>query len=323
MRFPFYFSYAGLASVHTKSSISLDSNSLQNGNTTNEMYILSAPTRSSSSLSAEVSSSLFELDSVEPNKNIRSKMPKDTQMNYRDTNRAADRNNNNNSKKFKITSSKRQPNQIVSLRPASEGSGSDTSSIIINNNNLHHNNNHKNNKNKNNKNDDNVISSESQKETIVSNAYAAELKGVPPLSIHEHDILHTNGTGDGQFNHNTLDEYYKEPMYFGTENSTTITTQIGANAHLPCTIHHIGESVVSIKIILFFFIFIVMVVVIALNRFVSNRFASLYLKSNLYGNECKNDIRYRLTLDVARLLRCITHTLTNTEGEEEDNLKYE
>lgn len=251
--FPFYFSFAGLASVHTK-NISLDSNSLHDGNRTNEMYILSSPTRSSSSLSAEMSASLFELDSVSK-KNIRSKMPKDTQMNNRDSNRAADRNNNNNSKNFKIVSSKRQPNQIVSLKPTSENS--DTSSIIINNN-LHHNNNHKNNKNKNNKNDDNVISSESQKETIVSNAYAAELKGVPPLSIHEHDILHTNGTGDGQFNQNTLDEYYKEPMYFGTENSTTITTQIGANAHLPCTIHHIGEGVVSIKIILFIFIVLFM-----------------------------------------------------------------
>lgn len=85
------------------------------------------------------------------------------------------------------------------------------------------------------------------KDTVVSasNAVAAELKGAPLLSIHDNDNSSINI--DGQFSHNTLDEYYKEPMYFGTENSTTVTTQIGANAHLPCTIHHIGEGVVSIS----------------------------------------------------------------------------
>lgn len=45
--------------------------------------------------------------------------------------------------------------------------------------------------------------------------------------------------------HNSLDGLFKEPMYFGTENSTTIMTQVGANAHLPCIVHHIGEGVVS------------------------------------------------------------------------------
>lgn len=60
---------------------------------------------------------------------------------------------------------------------------------------------------------------------------------------------------DDNLDHNSLVEY-KEPMYFGTENSTTITTQVGANAHLPCIIHHIGEGVVSIKYVgryLYFF----------------------------------------------------------------------
>lgn len=86
------------------------------------------------------------------------------------------------------------------------------------------------------------------KETVVSasNAVAAELKGAPMLSFHDPDNSSLNI--DGQLSHNTLDEYYKEPMYFGTENSTTVTTQIGANAHLPCTIHHIGEGVVSISV---------------------------------------------------------------------------
>lgn len=50
---------------------------------------------------------------------------------------------------------------------------------------------------------------------------------------------------DANLDHNSLVEH-KEPMYFGTENSTTITTQVGANAHLPCVVHHIGEGVVSI-----------------------------------------------------------------------------
>lgn len=84
------------------------------------------------------------------------------------------------------------------------------------------------------------------KETVVSasNAVAAELKGAPMLSIHEND--NNSSSIDGHFSHNTLDEYYREPMYFGTENSTTVNTQIGATAHLPCSVHNIGEGVVSI-----------------------------------------------------------------------------
>ncbi|XP_011181451.1 uncharacterized protein LOC105211624 [Zeugodacus cucurbitae] len=42
-----------------------------------------------------------------------------------------------------------------------------------------------------------------------------------------------------------LEEIYAAPMYFGTENSTIVTTQIGASAHIPCTVHHIGDGVVS------------------------------------------------------------------------------
>lgn len=37
------------------------------------------------------------------------------------------------------------------------------------------------------------------------------------------------------------------PMSFGTENWTTISTQIGATALLPCTVHALGEGVVSYK----------------------------------------------------------------------------
>lgn len=41
------------------------------------------------------------------------------------------------------------------------------------------------------------------------------------------------------------DIYNYTPMYFGTVNSTVVATQIGATAHLPCIIHHIGDGVVS------------------------------------------------------------------------------
>lgn len=40
--------------------------------------------------------------------------------------------------------------------------------------------------------------------------------------------------------------YNNTPMYFGTVNSTVVATQIGATAHLPCIIHHIGDGVVSL-----------------------------------------------------------------------------
>lgn len=67
------------------------------------------------------------------------------------------------------------------------------------------------------------------------------------------DNHQTSATSDN-INHNLVmigdnDENYFElfrtPMRFGTENHTVITTQIGATAHIPCTIHHIGEGVVS------------------------------------------------------------------------------
>jgi hypothetical protein len=40
-------------------------------------------------------------------------------------------------------------------------------------------------------------------------------------------------------------EIFNTPMRFGTENHTEVTAQIGTTAHLPCTIHNIGEGVVS------------------------------------------------------------------------------
>uniref|UniRef100_A0A182IW03 Ig-like domain-containing protein n=2 Tax=Anopheles TaxID=7164 RepID=A0A182IW03_ANOAO len=61
-----------------------------------------------------------------------------------------------------------------------------------------------------------------------------------------------NGAAPGSFNYfdhgsdsEELLKYYKMPMQFGTENYTTVTSQIGSTAHVPCRIHHIGEGVVS------------------------------------------------------------------------------
>lgn len=42
-------------------------------------------------------------------------------------------------------------------------------------------------------------------------------------------------------------EIFKTPMKFGTENNTEVTAQIGTTAHLPCTIHNVGEGVVSLR----------------------------------------------------------------------------
>ncbi|XP_037924960.1 uncharacterized protein LOC119660463 isoform X3 [Hermetia illucens] len=52
-------------------------------------------------------------------------------------------------------------------------------------------------------------------------------------------------TEDNLNKETAYEDIYKSPMYFGTENSTVITTQIGATAHIPCTIHNIGDGVVS------------------------------------------------------------------------------
>ena len=46
-------------------------------------------------------------------------------------------------------------------------------------------------------------------------------------------------------------EIFKTPMKFSTENNTEVTAQIGTTAHLPCTIHNVGEGVVSFEAIIF------------------------------------------------------------------------
>ncbi|XP_055326653.1 uncharacterized protein LOC129580343 [Sitodiplosis mosellana] len=212
----------GLSSVFTK-SITLGSTNFDS--TTSEMYIFSTPTRSSTPMLATNSQS-NGVRSV-------SQTQSDPLSRNKDTTNMSDKIF---SKNFKMLTKMKLPHQqqqqmyqqIVSL---SQGSISSSSN--------------------NNKLKDDVISQQQiTKETVVSasNAVAAELKGAPMLSIHENDNSNNSSSSssiDGHFSHNTLDEYYKEPMYFGTENSTTVNTQIGANAHLPCTVHYIGEGVVS------------------------------------------------------------------------------
>lgn len=184
------------------------------------MYIYSTPTRSSSS-----SASNLQSNGIQSLSQTRA----DPLSRNKDTTNMSDKIY---SKNFKVLSNMKLPQQHQQIVSLNQGSNS-------NNNKLR-----------------DVISQQQQatKETVVSasNAVAAELKGAPMLSIHDNDNSSSGSSSssssiDGHFSHNTLDEYYKEPMYFGTENSSTITTQIGANAHLPCTVHHIGEGVVSIS----------------------------------------------------------------------------
>ncbi|XP_032292033.1 sialoadhesin isoform X2 [Drosophila virilis] len=76
-----------------------------------------------------------------------------------------------------------------------------------------------------------------------SRIQAKDTAGPYPIPVHrpepvENHLEATHGI-DG------ADNVFGTPMYFGTENSTVVTTQIGATAHVPCTVHHIGEGVVS------------------------------------------------------------------------------
>jgi len=70
-------------------------------------------------------------------------------------------------------------------------------------------------------------------------------------NIMNHNFLMENPNNENIAILNENDENYFElfrtPMKFGTENNSEVTVQIGAAAHLPCTIHSIGEGVVSIS----------------------------------------------------------------------------
>ncbi|XP_052838534.1 uncharacterized protein LOC128253870 isoform X1 [Drosophila gunungcola] len=78
-----------------------------------------------------------------------------------------------------------------------------------------------------------------------SRIQAKDTAGPYPIPAHrpepvENHLEATNGIEGGG-----MESLFGTPMYFGTENSTVVTTQIGATAHVPCTVHHIGEGVVS------------------------------------------------------------------------------
>jgi hypothetical protein len=78
-------------------------------------------------------------------------------------------------------------------------------------------------------------------------------------------------------------EIFKMPMRFGTENNTEVTTQIGTTAHLPCTIHNIGEGVVSYISILLLLLFSINFIQEKGKKFLSLRFRSLRLDFNIFN----------------------------------------
>lgn len=184
------------------------------------MYILSAPTTRSS---APQLTSNLQSNSIRSLSQTQTQTQ--TQTNPLSRNKdTANMSDKIYSKNFKMLSKMKLPQQqqIVSLRQGSNSNNNKLRDVIS---------------------QQQAVAANQSVVSAASNAVAAELKGAPMLSIHDND--NSSISVDGQFNHNTLEEFYKEPMYFGTENSTTVTTQIGATAHLPCTIHHIGEGVVS------------------------------------------------------------------------------
>lgn len=62
----------------------------------------------------------------------------------------------------------------------------------------------------------------------------------------DEEFILNKDNSNNQLNNNENENFTK--MYFGTENLTTISTQVGSIAVVPCEVHHIGEGVVSISI---------------------------------------------------------------------------
>lgn len=62
-----------------------------------------------------------------------------------------------------------------------------------------------------------------------------------------HFYILDNDNSINELNNNGKDNSTK--MYFGTVNLTTLSTQVGSIAVVPCEVHHIGEGVVSILFI--------------------------------------------------------------------------
>lgn len=88
----------------------------------------------------------------------------------------------------------------------------------------------------------------------LSNNETSEMSdlNIDPQNIVNQNFLmetHNNENHIAMINENDENyfEIFKAPMKFGTENNTEMTAQIGTTAHLPCTIHSIGEGVVSFR----------------------------------------------------------------------------
>ena len=85
--------------------------------------------------------------------------------------------------------------------------------------------------------------------------HSNETSETSDISVDSQNIVNQNFLMESHNNENHIaminenDENYfeifKAPMKFGTDNNTEVTAQIGTTAHLPCTIHRIGEGVVS------------------------------------------------------------------------------
>lgn len=105
-----------------------------------------------------------------------------------------------------------------------------------------------------NRNGDNVDASNNSSISISSSSNNNETSDMTNDMNLQHIVNHNflMETSENNLNHlaviNENDENYfeifKTPMRFGTENHTEVTAQVGTTAHLPCTIHNIGEGVV-------------------------------------------------------------------------------
>lgn len=99
---------------------------------------------------------------------------------------------------------------------------------------------------------------DSSNSTVNSNetSETSELRAVEPHGTVNHNFLmetHNNEHHIAIINDNDENyfEIFKTPMKFGTENNSEVTAQIGTTAHLPCTIHNVGEGVVSCDAVIF------------------------------------------------------------------------
>lgn len=92
---------------------------------------------------------------------------------------------------------------------------------------------------------------ESSNSTVNGNETSepSDLKADTPSIVNQNFLMENHNSDHHIAMMNENDENYFEifraPMKFGTENNTEVTAQIGTTAHLPCTIHSIGEGVVS------------------------------------------------------------------------------